>query len=109
MTSIRLENESVLLRLMTIEYVQAITEVATDERIWEYIAYTLATNADVNHYVAEQILLVEKGERLVFVIFNKLANRIIGSTSIYDISTHHGRCEISSTWLTPAYWRTAAL
>ena len=107
MTTIRLENDLVLLRLMQMEDAQAIAEVATDESIWEHIAYTLATNVDVNHYVAEQLQLVEKGERLVFVIIDKITNKIIGSTSIYEISTHHARCEIGSTWLTPTYWRTA--
>ena len=107
MTTIRLENELVLLRLMTMEDAQAIAEVAIDERIWEHIAYTLETDVDINQYVAEQIRLVEQGERLVFVIIDKITNRIIGSTSMYEISTHHARCEIGSTWLTPTYWRTA--
>jgi len=107
MSTIRLENDVVLLRLMTMEDAQAITEVATDQRIWEHIANTLETDADVNQYVAEQVQLIEQGERLVFVIIDKITNRIIGSTSIYEISTHHARCEIGSTWLTPTYWRTA--
>ena len=40
-------------------------------------------------------------------MLDKITNKIIGSTSIYEISTHHARCEIGSTWLTPTYWRTA--
>lgn len=107
MTTIRLENDLVLLRMMTMEDTQAITEVATDQRIWEHIANTLETDADVNQYVAEQVRLIEQGERLVFVIIDKITNRIIGSTSIYEISIHHARCEIGSTWLTPTYWRAA--
>ncbi len=107
MSTIRLENELILLRPMQMEDVHAITEVATDERIWEHIAYTLKTSEDVYEYVAEQVQLVESGERIVFVIVDKITKKIIGSTSIYEISTHHARCEIGSTWLTPAYWHTA--
>ena len=107
MPKVRLENDFVLLRPIEIEDEQALAEVAIDERIWEHISNTLATHTDVNKYVAEQVSLAEKGERIVFVVIDKITNKIIGSTSIYDISTHHTRCEIGSTWLTPAYWRTS--
>lgn len=107
MTEIRLENDLVLVRPIKMEDAKALAEVATDERIWEHIAYTLSTNEDVEKYVAEQVALTEKGERLVFVIIDKITNKIIGSTSIYEISIQHARCEIGSTWLTPTYWRTS--
>ena len=107
MAEIHLENDLVLLRPIKMEDTKALAEVGTDERIWEHIAYTLATESDVNKYVAEQVRLVEKGERIVFVVIDKITNKIIGSTSIYDISIQHARCEIGSTWLTPIYWRTA--
>ncbi len=67
----------------------------------------LATEVDVYNYAVGQVSLFEIAERLVFVVIDKITNKIIRSTSVYDISVQHGRCEIGSTWLTPAYWRTA--
>ena len=107
MTTILLQNDFVLLRPIELKDAKAIAAVATDERIWEHIAYTLATEEDVVEYVEKQVALTEKGERIVFVIMDQLTNKIIGSTSLYDFSLEHARCEIGSTWLTPAYWRTA--
>lgn len=107
MTDILLQNDLVLLRPIQLEDVKAVAEVATDERIWEHIAYTLATEEDVTNYVQKQVALNETGERIVLVILDKITNKIIGSTSIYDFSVEHAHCEIGSTWLTPAYWRTA--
>jgi N-acetyltransferase len=106
MTELRLENDLVLVRPIEMEDEQALAEVATDERIWEHIAHTLATKEDVKQYVAEQVKLIDKGERLVFVVIDKMTNKIIGSTSIYDISNQHAHCEVGSTWLSPTYWRT---
>ena len=107
MTTILLQNDFVLLRPIELKDAKAIAAVARDERIWEHIAYTLATEEDVVEYVEKQVALTEKGERIVFVIMDQLTNKIIGSTSLYDFSLEHARCEIGSTWLTPAYWRTA--
>ena len=105
-TQIALENDLIMLRLMELSDVDEIYEVATDERIWEHIAYALSTKEEVEKYVHSQVRLNESEERLVLVIIDQETNKIIGSTSIYEISKEHSRCEIGSTWLTPSYWRT---
>ena len=106
-TQIALENDLIMLRLMELSDVDEIYEVATDKRIWEHIAYTLSTKEEVAKYVHSQVRLNESEERYVLVIVDRVTNKIIGSTSIYEISKEHSRCEIGSTWLTPSYWRTA--
>ena len=106
-TQIALENDLIMLRLMELSDIDEIYEVATDERIWEHIAYTLSTKEEVTKYVHSQVRLNESEERFVLVIIDQVTNKIIGSTSIYEISKEHSRCEIGSTWLTPSYWRTA--
>ena len=105
-TQIALENDLIMLRLMELSDVDEIYEVATDERIWEHIAYALSTKEEVEKYVHSQVRINESEERLVLVIIDQETNKIIGSTSIYEISKEHSRCEIGSTWLTPSYWRT---
>ena len=105
-TQIALENDLIMLRLMELSDVDEIYEVATDELIWEHIAYALSTKEEVEKYVHSQVRLNESEERFVLVIIDQVTNKIIGSTSIYEISKEHSRCEIGSTWLTPSYWRT---
>lgn len=103
----QLQNDFVLLRPILASDIEELSTVATDERIWAHISYTLATKADVEKYVQDQVALNENGDRLVFVIIDNLTGKIIGSTSIYDLSHEHARCEVGSTWITPTYWRTA--
>lgn len=107
MKEVVLENQIVKLRPMAMGDIDAIFEVSADERIWAFLSFTLTSKEAVERYVTEQVALAEQGERIVFVVFDKITNRIIGSTSIFDISEHHARAEIGATWLTPMYWRTS--
>ena len=78
-TKIALENELIMLRLMELSDVDEVYKIATEERIWEHIAYTLSTKKEVAKYVHSQVRLNETNERLVFVIINRITNEIIGS------------------------------
>jgi RimJ/RimL family protein N-acetyltransferase len=48
----------------------------------------------------------EQGLRYPFVIFDKSANEIVGSTSYLDISPQNRKLEIGGTWLDLKVWRT---
>ena len=44
------------------------------------------------------------GEQYTFTIIDKLSNKIIGSTRIYNFYPEHKKLEIGWTWYAPAYW-----
>jgi N-acetyltransferase len=106
MTEIVLQNNLVKLRKIQQSDVEAVFDVATKPEIWTHIAMTLSTKEDVEKYVATQVQFNETGERIVFVVIDQITEKIIGVTSIFDVSNIHAHCEIGATWLTPNYWRT---
>ena len=76
-TQIALENDLIMLRLMELSDVDEIYEVATDELIWEHIAYALSTKEEVEKYVHSQVRLNESEERLVLVIIDKILSTVV--------------------------------
>ena len=102
-----LHNDQVILRPMENSDIDGILKVSTFPEIWSYLTVTLETPEDVRKYVSTALINKEKGIEFPFVIINPKTNEIIGSTRLMDINEKHNRLEIGSTWLTPAYWRTA--
>lgn len=106
MKQIRLENDAVQLRLIAHGDVEGILEAANDPNIWVHMPYTLLTEEEVVQYVEKAVEEHETDQAYKFVIINKKTGKIIGSTTLFDISLQHKRLEIGHTWITPAYWRT---
>lgn len=102
-----LQNEVVLLRAMTNEDVEAIYNVAVDDRIWTYTTYNVKTLSDAKKYVSDTLKRKEMGLEYPFVIIDRKTNQIVGSTRFYNIDASHKRLELGYTWITPTYWRTA--
>lgn len=107
MEQIVLKNEIVCLREMTMGDIDAITAVACEERIWDYMSITVQTRTDVERYVQTALANRVAGTEYPFVIIDQATGKIIGSTKLMDISEQHKRLEIGFTWLAPNYWRTA--
>lgn len=107
MQQIYLENDYVKLVPLELGHVDQYKKIALDKRIWEHIATVMETEVDVEQYVKQQYAYIENGQRLVFSIFDRLSNQLIGSTSIFDISAVHQHAEIGATWIIPTYWGTA--
>ncbi|MFC7684965.1 GNAT family N-acetyltransferase [Ureibacillus sp. GCM10028918] len=101
-----LENEVVQLRPVGREDVDDILNAAKYPEIWEHMSVSLLTKEDVRNYVENAIKERDANISYKFVIVDKAANQIIGSTSFLDISENHKRVEIGSTWIQPNYWRT---
>ena len=81
-------------------------EGAKDKRIWEFFPFDGSDrNRFILHYTGT-LADREKGNHYPFVIFHKQENKIIGSTSLYDIHLKDRNLEIGWTWLHPDYWAT---
>src|SRR3978361_21033 len=69
-------------------------EMAKDKRIWEYFPFDGSdSNKFISHY-SEALLEREKGKHYPFIIFQKQTNKIIGSTSLYNIHLKDRNLEI---------------
>lgn len=104
---IELKNDTVLLRALTRQDIDALCEVAFYPEIWTYLSSSLQTRADVERFVEKALENKAVGTEYPFVIVNQQTNQIVGSTRFMEIDLFHRRLEIGTTWLTPAAWRSA--
>ncbi|WP_079526046.1 GNAT family N-acetyltransferase [Solibacillus isronensis] len=107
MEEIILENEIIKLRPVQLSDIEAITNAANDERIWEHMSVTLLSQEAVQNYIENAIKEREKGISYMFAIVDKKTDEIVGCTSFLDISFPHKRLEIGATWYNPSLWRSA--
>ncbi|SEN84766.1 Protein N-acetyltransferase, RimJ/RimL family [Mesobacillus persicus] len=102
----RLENTVVQLIPMELNHIKGIFKAAQDQRIWEHMSVDLTNKNSVIQYVQDALRKRENETDFAYVIISKKDQSIIGATWFLDISKHHRRIEIGSTWINPRYWRT---
>jgi len=107
MEFIALENSIVKLKPLELNDLSGILEAASYPEIWSHMSTTIEKMVDVNNFVENASLMRRNKTEFPFVIVDKKTGEIIGSTRFMDIDDTHQRVEIGTTWLTPAYWRTA--
>ncbi|MDV6377888.1 GNAT family protein [Sporosarcina sp. GW1-11] len=106
MKEILLSGIQVTLRAMMKDDVQALYDVAQDDRIWAHMTNTMNAQQDMENYVQVALSAKELGSEYPFVIIHNETNKIIGSTRFMDMNIAHKRLEIGNTWLNPEFWRT---
>ena len=91
------------------EHAQLFWEAAKDslDDIFRWIPYPMRTPADFEQLIAKAFAEQERGESVVFATVERKSNRVIGSTRFMNIDRANRRVEIGSTWLAPAWQRTA--
>jgi len=107
MNFIALENEVVLLKPLEQEDTQELLEAGSYPEIWPHMSTTVEKMVDVNNFVDKALEKKHEKTEFPFVIVDKKSGKIIGSTRFMDIDETHKRLEIGTTWITPAFWRTA--
>jgi RimJ/RimL family protein N-acetyltransferase len=102
-----LEGRYVRLEPLAQTHAPSLAAVSGDEEIWRYFSTSLLTVEDVRAWIDVALAQQVAGVSLPFAIVAKEAGRAIGSTRYMNIVPHDRGLEIGSTWLAPAYWRTA--
>jgi RimJ/RimL family protein N-acetyltransferase len=74
--------------------------------IWTYMPMVVQTFGDMERLVNDALKEREQGTQFPFVIFDKDASKLVGSTRFLDISATNRSLEIGWTWLSPSVWRT---
>ncbi|HET6180630.1 MAG TPA: GNAT family protein [Candidatus Sulfotelmatobacter sp.] len=104
-----LEGSVVRLEPIRHEHTQLFWDIAKDnlEGIFCWIPYSMKTPADFQGLVAKAFDEQEHGESVVFATVERRSGRAIGSTRFMNIDRANRRVEIGSTWIAPAWQRTA--
>lgn len=77
------------------------------EDIFRWIPYSMKTREDFERLVEKAFSEQERGESIVFATVERATGRVIGSTRFMNIDRANRRVEIGSTWIAPAWQRTA--
>ncbi|MEY9973308.1 RimJ/RimL family protein N-acetyltransferase [Lysinibacillus sp. RC46] len=102
-----LENEVVLLKPLEQVDAQGLLDAGSYPEIWSHMSTTVEKMVDVNNFVEKALATKREKTEFPFVIVDKKSGQIIGSTRFMDLDETNKRLEIGTTWITPAFWRTA--
>jgi RimJ/RimL family protein N-acetyltransferase len=104
-----LEGSVVRLEPVRREHAELLWEIAKDdlEDIFRWIPYSMKTPQDFQRLIDRAFEEQERGESVVFATVERASGRVIGSTRFMNIDRINRRVEIGSTWIAPAWQRTA--
>lgn len=108
--SFTLEGAVVRLEPLRAEHEEKFWEAAEDalDDIFQWIPYRMKTREDFRRLVEKAFAEQARGESIVFATTERGSGRVIGSTRFMNIDRINRRVEIGSTWIAPAWQRTAA-
>jgi len=108
-TPITLEGSVVRLEPIRRDHAGDFWEVAKSalDDIFEWIPYRMKTREDFQRLVEKALDEQKRGESIVFATVERGSGRVIGSTRYMNIDRINRRVEIGSTWIAPAWQRTA--
>jgi N-acetyltransferase len=91
------------------EHAELFWQVAQNdlEDIFRWIPYSMKTPEDFQRLIDKAFEEQERGESVVFATVEQSSGRVIGSTRFMNIDRVNRRVEIGSTWIAPAWQRTA--
>jgi N-acetyltransferase len=108
-TPITLKGSAVRLEPIERGHAETFWEVAENavDDIFEWYPYRMKTQEDFQLMVEKAFDEQRRGESVVFATIERGSGRVIGSTRFMNIDRVNRRVEIGSTWIVPAWHRTA--
>ncbi|HLW60176.1 MAG TPA: GNAT family protein [bacterium] len=88
-------------------HAEPLFDAGRSDEIWTYMPMRIRTIDDMRRLVREALHAREGGSELPFVIVDRPAARVVGSTRFLEITPAHRGIEIGWTWLSPDVWRTS--
>jgi RimJ/RimL family protein N-acetyltransferase len=97
-SDIILENERVLLVPFENERNIELKSIIFDDEIWKYMGMYIQNDDDFKNYVESTLKQKEDGICYPFLIIDKVANKVAGSTRYGYLNHASQKCEIGWTW-----------
>jgi len=106
---VTLEGSVVRLEPIRRQHAELFWEVSKNDLddIFRWIPYSMKTREDFQQLIDKALAEQERGESVVFATVERSSGRAIGSTRFMNIDRANRRVEIGSTWIAPAWQRTA--
>lgn len=108
-TPLSLEGSAVRLEPVRREHSASFWAAAKDDldTIFQWMPYSMQTPENFDQFVTRMLDEEKRGESVPFATVERSSGRIIGSTRFMNIDRVNRRVEIGSTWIAPAWQRTA--
>ncbi len=103
---VRLAGRHIELIPMDASHTDGLYEAGRSPEIWTYMRMQVSSRDDMARLVLQALGERDAGREIPFVIRDRAAQRIVGSTRFLDIRPADRGIEIGWTWLDPAVWRT---
>ncbi len=106
---VTLEGSVVRLEPLRSEHAELFWEVAKNdlEEIFRWIPYTMQSRDNFGTLIDRAFAEQDRGESVVFATVERCSGKVVGSTRFMNIDRANRRVEIGSTWIAPAWQRTA--
>jgi RimJ/RimL family protein N-acetyltransferase len=106
---VTLEGSVVQLEPLRREHEQLFWDAARNDLddIFRWIPYSMKTRGDFHKLVDKAFAEQDRGESVAFATVERSSGQVIGSTRFMNIDRANRRMEIGSTWIVPAWQRTA--
>jgi N-acetyltransferase len=104
-----LEGRWVRLEPIRREHAEIFWEIAKNDvdDVFRWYPYAMKTRADFDRLVTKIFEEQDRGESVAFATVERNSGRVVGSTRFMNIDRANRRVEIGSTWIVPAWQRTA--
>jgi N-acetyltransferase len=102
-----LEDEHVRLEPLALSHLDGLCEIGIVEELWRWIPTQVTTREAMKAYVELALTERANGVSMPFAQIERASGRVIGSTRYMNIEKNHRRLEIGSTWIAPAWQRSA--
>lgn len=104
-----LEGKAVRLEPIRPDHEELFWEAAKDDLddIFRWIPYAMKTRQDFCQWMTKAFAEQERGNSIVFATMERGSSRVVGSTRFMNIDRANRRVEIGSTWIAPAWQRSA--
>ena len=102
-----LEGEHVRLEPLSLSHLDGLCEIGIVEELWRWIPTQVQTREQMKAYIELALTERANGVSMPFAQIERASGRVIGSTRYMNIEKAHRRLEIGSTWIAPAWQRSA--
>lgn len=101
--NLELSKDDIHLRPLTETYFSQLTELASEQKIWEFHPEHYSDPIIFKEkWLNKALRQIDKQERFCFVIFYQ--NQLVGSSSYYDIDELNKTLNIGYTWYPTSFW-----
>ncbi|MFZ5824358.1 MAG: GNAT family N-acetyltransferase [Bacillota bacterium] len=87
-------------------HLDALLQVASDDRIWAWLPRKLQSAEAMSQFIAEAMAAEERQAEYAFAVVLRDSGRVVGSTRYCDIASFARGLEIGWTWYAPEVWQT---